>query len=127
MIRKYILILALAPLLSTAADAKCRIVGHTSDGEPLCMTTSDGAGQPYIDDRRNSGSSFNSRRRWEMIQRRQARREGASHTQDMASGGTMHGNILVSPFVPGSQQDRAWQAERKRRGLCGNDRLCLNQ
>lgn len=30
------------------ADAR-KIVGHTADGEPLCMATSDGAGQPYTD------------------------------------------------------------------------------
>lgn len=137
---KYLVIaVALAPLLITPADAKCKIVGHTSDGEPLCMTTSDGAGQPYTDDRRRDdmrrrqmqwreerASEERMQRRREFYQARQARQEGARHTSDMATGGTMHGDILVSPYVPGSQQDKGWQAERRRRGQCGNDRLCLN-
>ena len=115
--------LALAPLFIGPANAKCNHVGPLRQGqEPRCLVTSDGKGQPYIDDRKRSADSA---RRWQMIQRRQAFREGARHTQDMASGGTKTSSgIVVSPYVPGSAQDKGWQAERKRRGLCGNDRLC---
>ena len=129
MTRKLLLFVGLASLFALQIDSAsaCQVVGRTSSGERLCMTSSDGPGQPYVDGRRTSGSDFNAQRRWEMIQRRQARLEGARHTQDMASGGTKVGNIVVSPYVPGSQQDKGWQAERKRRGLCGDDRLCLRQ
>ena len=80
----------------------------------------------YIDDRRRDGWRWREmqmrRERFERI--RSAQAEGRIHTSDMASGGTMKNGILVSPFVPGSTQDKAWQPERKRRGLCGNDRIC---
>jgi hypothetical protein len=50
---KYIWLVALAPLLAfqTVRASACRVVGHSSSGEPLCMTTSDGAGQPYTNGR----------------------------------------------------------------------------
>jgi hypothetical protein len=115
-------------VLPLPAHARSNCKFFTDGREPLCWTQPDGRGQPYIDDRKNTGFSDDFRKRnWERVQRRQAWRRGASHTEDMASGGTMHGSILVSPFVPGSVEDRGWQAERKRRGMCGNDRLCLNQ
>jgi hypothetical protein len=103
------------------ARSKCQ---YFSDGrEPLCSYTSDGAYEPYTDGRTQRNYEY--RRRW--IDYRRRYNEGARHTEDMASGGTKMGSILVSPYVPGSVQDKGWQAERKRRGLCGNDRLCLNQ
>jgi hypothetical protein len=110
------------------ARSKCQ---YFSDGrEPRCHVVSDGAREPYVDDRKH-GTSFTNSPQWqryrESVRRRQQFREGREHTQDMATGGTMHGNLLVSPFVPGSTADKGWQAERKRRGQCGNDRLCLNQ
>ncbi|MBR0696140.1 hypothetical protein [Bradyrhizobium lablabi] len=120
--------MALAALFAFAGDANanCRRIGPLvqpgSGQEPRCITTSDGAYEPYTDGRDKSASSGAYRR---YAERRRAWREGANHTEDMATGGTMHGNILVSPFVPGSVQDQAWQSERKRKGLCGNDRLCL--
>lgn len=96
--------------------------------EPTCITTSDGAGQPYTDGRRDDGWQWRQmrRERFERFERfRAAQAEGRNHTSDMATGGTKTASgILISPFVPGSTQDRAWQSERKRRGLCGNDRLC---
>jgi hypothetical protein len=50
--KKFVLIAAAAlPLLAAPASA-CNVIGHSSDGEPLCGTTSDGAGQPYTDARR---------------------------------------------------------------------------
>src|SRR5690242_16626705 len=124
--KKCLVALVLAPVFIGPANAKCNYVGPLRQGEePRCLVTSDGKGQPYIDDRTRRADSA---RRWQIIQRRQAFRQGAAHTQDMASGGTRTSSgIVVSPFVPGSAQDKGWQAERKRRGLCGNDRLCLNQ
>jgi hypothetical protein len=131
--KKYLLIVALAGLITSSANAACRIVGHSSDGEPLCETTSDGAGQPYTDDRRgdwrNSQWERERAARYRMQQREHYLQwyRGARHTDDMATGGTNMGAIgVVSPFVPGSREDQGWEAERKRRGLCGNDRRCLN-
>lgn len=100
--------------------------------ETRCITTSDGPGRPYTDGRPvfRPGEGFNQREMWqrrmEMRRRHDAAvDEGRRHTSDMATGGTRMANgLTVSPFVPGSTQDRAWQAERKRRGLCGDDRLC---
>jgi hypothetical protein len=107
--------------LPAGAKSKCQ---YFSDGrEPRCSVTSDGAYEPYTDGRTQRSSEY--RRRW--IDYRRRYNEGARHTGDMASGGTKMGSILVSPYVPGSVQDKGWQAERKRRGLCGDDRLCLNQ
>jgi hypothetical protein len=127
MIRYLVVLAGLAPLLIQPASAGCRHIGplvQFGDGrEPQCITTSDGAGQPYVDDRKRQNSDA-----WRRsVERRRAWREGATHTSDMASGGTRMNGILVSPFVPGSTQDKAWQSERKRKGLCGTDRLCLNQ
>ena len=48
--KRFVLIAAAAlPLLAAAPASACKVIGHSSDGEPLCMTTSDGAGQPYTD------------------------------------------------------------------------------
>ena len=101
------------------------------DCEPRCITTSDGGpgrDNQYIDGRRSDGWRWRqTQMRRERFERfRAAQDEGRRHTSDMATGGSRIAgtNITVSPFVPGSTQDRAWQGERKRRGLCGNDRLC---
>lgn len=120
---------ALTPLLLvTNADARSRCKYFTDGREPLCLTTSDTGKEQFKDDRK-SGSSFNDPRRRLMRQRmaRAARfQEGAKHTQDMRTGGTPSSVGVISPFVPGSDQDRGWQLERKRRGLCGTDQRCLN-
>jgi len=102
MTRKFVFFLALAPLfaLQIAPASACKVIGHTKSGEKLCMTTSDGAGQEYRDGRRPV-----------------SRAEQARRIAEMRRGGTMIGGVLVSPFVPGSKQDRAWQAERKRKGF----------
>jgi hypothetical protein len=121
----------LAFMLPVPAQAKCKSIGPLCQPgtgcEPKCITTSDGGpgrDNMYIDDRKRRGESW---RRFRESRREGEEARGRAHTSDMASGGTMHGSILVSPFVPGSDADRAWQKERKRRGLCGTDRLCLNQ
>jgi hypothetical protein len=67
---KYIWFVALAPLLAfqtVPASASCRVVGHSSSGEPVCMTTSDGAGQPYTNGRRTYFGSPEQRRRIEAV------------------------------------------------------------
>ncbi|WP_442756184.1 hypothetical protein ACNHKD_06090 [Methylocystis sp. JAN1] len=99
---KHTLLLAISSLLALqigSANA-CQVVGHTKSGEPLCMTTSDGAGQSFNDGRRFVPKAVQ-----------------AARIAEMKRGGTMIGGVLVSPFVPGSKQDREWQAERKRRGF----------
>jgi hypothetical protein len=53
MAKKCIWLITLVPLLAfqTMPASACNVVGHASDGEELCGTTSDGAGQPYTDAR----------------------------------------------------------------------------
>ena len=123
--------LAFTPLPASAWQ-KCQ---YFSDGrEPRCHVASDGKGQPYVDGRRRStferyrqhAAHERTRKRREIIGRHRAMQEGRTHTQDMATGGTPSSVGVISPFVPGSIQDRSWQLERKRRGLCGNDQRCLN-
>ena len=111
--------------LPAQAWQKCQ---YFSDGrEPRCHVVSDGRGQPYVDDRRRQASQDRTRARQAMMQRWRAQREGRTRTHDMATGGTASSVGVISPFVPGSVQDRSWQLERQRRGLCGNDQRCLNQ
>ena len=52
--KTYLFLLAIAPFLAlqAAPASACVVVGHTKDGERLCMTSSDGAGQAYRDGRR---------------------------------------------------------------------------
>jgi hypothetical protein len=102
MTRKLLLLFALASLFALQIDSAsaCKVVGHSKSGEPLCMTTSDGPGQEYKDGRRFI-----------------PRAERARRIAEMTRGGTMMGGILVSPHVPGSKADKAWQAERKRLGF----------
>jgi len=48
-----ICLVTLVPLLAlptVPANADCKVVGY-ANGEPQCMTTSDGPGQPYTDAR----------------------------------------------------------------------------
>ena len=112
--------------VSASARSKCQ---YFSDGrEPRCHIVSDGPREPYVDDRKRQQRPGSSWQRYRESIRAQETERGRRHTSDMASGGTRTSSgIVVSPFVPGSDADRGWQAERKRRGLCGNDRLCLNQ
>lgn len=110
-----LIMIALAPLLVSTANAGCRPYGplvQPGDGrEPQCITTSDGAGQPYTDGRDN-------RRRWQMEQRRMDfRRRQDEGRGAWANNGTPSSVGTISPFVPGSTQDLAWKAERKRRGI----------
>ena len=140
MTRKLTLALALVAttVLGVGSASACKRAPNSplcqvgqADCEPTCITTSDGPGQPYTDGRKDGMVNG---RQWIQMRLRQQRieharetaAEGRNHTSDMATGGTKMANgITVSPFVPGSTQDQAWQAERHRRGLCGQDRLCL--
>ena len=129
MIRKLTLVLALAATVFGISSASaCKIVGHTSDGEPLCMTTSDGAGQPYNDDRyrqrwqdelRWQEERQRTQRRREYIERyrdvRRRQEEGRSQWQNDGMKTERVGTI--SPFVPGSVQDTAWREERRKHGI----------
>jgi len=104
-------------LLPVPANARCIRAPNSpicergadpAECEELCITTSDGAFEPYTDGRRRRQQFYRERaaaeqrteRRREYIQHFRDRRDGAQHTSDMASGGTMHGSILVSPYVP---------------------------
>jgi hypothetical protein len=99
---KHLLLLAITSLfaLQVGSASACQVVGHTKSGERLCMTTSDGPGQSFNDGRRFVPKAVQAKR-----------------FAEMRRGGTMIGGVLVSPYVPGSKQDRDWQAERKRRGF----------
>jgi hypothetical protein len=134
MFRKHVFMFAVASVsLFTLIDSASACKGinrRAANGEVLCETTSDSSG--YTDGRSGRDRWVAMRER-QMQQRQQqerrARLEGKQHTQDMASGGTQMGGMVVSPFAPGSTQDKAWQSERKRRGLCPTnprDRFCDN-
>jgi hypothetical protein len=97
----YVLLLAFASLfvLQIGSANACQVV-RVKNGERFCMTTSDGAGQEFKDGRRFVPKAVQ-----------------AMRIAQMKRGGTMIGGVLVSPYVPGSKQDREWQAERKRKGF----------
>jgi hypothetical protein len=62
MAKKFIWLIAAVLLLAfqTSPASACKVVRYSSDGEPLCATTSDGKGQQYTDDRPN----WSARDRW---------------------------------------------------------------
>jgi hypothetical protein len=103
MTRKYVFFLALALqfALQIGSASACRGINIVKNGEILCMTTSDGAGQEFKDGRPPPVSKA----------------EQARRIAEMRRGGTVIGGQLVSPFVPGSKQDMEWRAERRRRGF----------
>jgi hypothetical protein len=110
-----LIMIALAPLFVSAAEAGCRPAGplvQPGDGrEQECITTSDGKGQPYIDGR--------DQRRWRQMEQRRMdfRRAQQEGRNSWANNGTPSRIGTISPFVPGSTQDLAWRAERKRHGV----------
>jgi hypothetical protein len=132
MTRVHIALLTTAAVLGTIVGSVMPV--HTtsrcqyfSDGrEPRCFRSDDTGTESYRDGR-NDPSDYDYRTQRRRMDYRRRYNEGRNHTEDMATGGTMMGNILVSPYVPGSVQDRGWQAERRRRGLCGTDHNCLHQ
>jgi hypothetical protein len=60
------------PILAAAPANACKVVGHASDGEPLCETTSDGAGQPYT----NGGGYMNGNVHKEIVRHRAEKIKG---------------------------------------------------
>ena len=129
---KRLLLLGLAAVwIPATADAYQRCQYFSDGREPRCLYQSDTGKEQYKDGRGQRPSAAASEARRRMLRHRMAvgarMQEGARHTQDMRSGGTPSvGGSTMSPFVPGSDQDRGWQLERKRRGLCGSDQRCLN-
>ena len=91
------LTLAALFVLQIDSASACRKTGKTKNGEPLCATTSD---KHFGDGRRFVPKAVQ-----------------AMRIAEMKRGGTMIGGVLVSPYVPGSKQDKVWQAERKRKGF----------
>jgi hypothetical protein len=87
-------------VLQIGPASACRGINIIKNGEKLCMTTSDGAGQEFKDARHPVSKA-----------------EQARRIAEMRRGGTVIGGQLVSPFVPGSKQDMEWRAERKREGF----------
>jgi len=105
-------------VLSVPADARSRCQYFNDGREPLCWTTQDGGYDPYIDGRDRQDFSWH-RRMEDMRRREQMRRdaEDEGRSQWRNDGFRTNSGILVSPFVPGSNQDRAWHDERRRRGI----------
>jgi hypothetical protein len=103
-----------ASLLTVPVDARSRCQYFNDGREPLCFTTSDGANDPYIDGR--DRSSFSWHDRMERMRRDRQAREDEGRSQ-WRNDGTPSSVGTISPFVPGSDQDRAWRAERARRGM----------
>jgi hypothetical protein len=113
MTKTWLLVAFLLVILSVSADARSRCQYFSDGREPLCWTTSDGASDPYIDGRDRRDFSWYHRME-DMRRRRSADDEGRSQWRN---NGTPSSVGMISPFVPGSMQDRAWRDERARRGV----------
>jgi hypothetical protein len=106
--------------VTTQADARSRCTYYTDGREPRCLYTSDTGKDQYKDGRRTTSQPFSGRPRgsWASRQTQQwrdnAKRRGAAAWQN---SGTPSSVGPISPFVPGSVEDTAWRAERKRRGI----------
>jgi hypothetical protein len=94
--------------------------------EPMCITTSDGANEPYTDGRKRAARQrmYQHYRERGEAARMEKRREYIQHIRDRQEGraqwrndGTPSSVGTISPFVPGSRQDLAWKDERRRRGV----------
>lgn len=123
-------------LLPVPAHAKCIRAKNSpicergadpAECEELCVTTSDGAFEPYTDGRKRAARQRlyqHYREQAAAEQRTQRRREYIQHIRDRQEGraqwrndGTPSSVGTISPFVPGSRQDLAWKDERRRRGV----------
>jgi len=122
----FICAILLGFLLPVPAQAKCIPYGPLCQPgtgcEPKCITTSDGAFEPYTDGRKRRQEFYRERAAAE--QRTERRREYIQHFRDRREGraqwrndGTPSSVGTISPFVPGSRQDLAWKDERRRRGV----------
>ena len=73
--------LAAASLLEMGTARACQLAPHSPlcqvgqpDCEPQCITTSDGAGQPYLDGRNRGAADYYAYHRYQMVERRLAAR-----------------------------------------------------
>ena len=126
---KRLILIALAPLLlPAAADAKCKLAPRSplcqpgqANCEPRCITTSDGGpgrDNMYLDGRKHP-QAFSTEQRRRMAMRRAMASRTAKQAEgraQWANDGTPSSVGTISPFVPGSIQDKAWREERARRG-----------
>lgn len=142
--KRVILGVAMSALFISMANAKCRPAPHSplcqvgqENCEPTCITTSDGgpgADNIYSDDRKRMQAR---QRAYQWRQEARERDYLRTHDGDYrfqrtpqyqqqaqqrgrdswANNGTPSSVGTISPFVPGSTEDTAWRAERKRRGI----------
>lgn len=116
---KYLL-LALAPLLITPAHAYSRCQYFSDGREPRCLYKSDSGKDQYKDGRRTTAQPFSGRPKgsWASRQTQQWRDAAKARGKaDWRNDGTPSSVGTISPYVPGSIEDTAWRAERKRRGI----------
>jgi hypothetical protein len=114
-----------------SAEAYSRCTYYKDGREPRCLYQSDGKGDPYLDGRKHPQARPQARQgvmaeamrrrmanqammRQHMAQQRAKQARGAA---DWRNSGTPSSVGTISPYVPGSTEDTAWRAERKRRGL----------
>ena len=140
--KRIILAMAMSALVVGAANAKCKPAPHSplcqvgdTNCEPTCITTSDGgpgADNIYSDDRkriaRERAYRYRAQERWRQqhedgdyrfMRTREYQQQAAQRGRDSwANDGIKTDRVgTISPFVPGSTEDTAWRAERKRRGI----------
>ena len=94
------------------AEARSRCTYYTDGREPRCLYTSDTGKEQYKRDPQRPRGSWASRQTQQW--RDSAKKRGAAVGQN---NGTPSSVGVISPFVPGSVEDTAWRAERKRRGI----------
>jgi len=94
------------------ANARSRCTYYSDGREPRCLTTSDTGKEQYKRDTQRPRGSWASRQTQQW--RDNAKKRGAAAWQN---NGTPSSVGTISPFVPGSVEDTAWRAERKRRGI----------
>jgi len=125
MMKSLLIALAITPLLIAPTYAKCRSIGPLCQPgtgcEPKCITTSDGGPgreNMYTRDKKSSQGFKRVRGSWASRQGKQwnanAQAEGRAAWRN---NGTPSSVGMISPFVPGSVQDKAWRAERAKRGI----------
>jgi hypothetical protein len=118
-----LLLIAYAYLGSAHARSRCTY--YTDGREPRCLTTSDTGKEQYKDDRKKPTGTRPFSAQHQAIQRQTMMRQYMAKQRaaqergraDWRNSGTPSSVGTISPFVPGSTQDTAWRAERKRRGI----------
>jgi hypothetical protein len=112
-----LLALVITPVLIVPADAYSRCTYYRDGREPRCLYKSDSGKEQYIDGRTRRPAGRDTRSFAEKQSpewRRAAQQRGAAAWKN---SGTPSPVGTISPFVPGSVEDTAWRAERKRRGI----------